>query len=271
METEIKFYKGTENGKDINEKGVYLARGGLYKFNNNLLFSSITKIDEVKELMPIEERLVYKIEKMPNSILNQIIGFFKQVYKEHNAESIVLLYYNFDSKEFKVEVPDQKVAGASLSYGETPIIENFTLIGSIHSHGNMSAFHSGTDDKDELDWNGLHVTIGNVDEERPSFACRLISEKREFKINISQIVDMPKEETSFPTEWLNKVTKKEYTQVYPGWNMKDYEYDKCIEKLIRDEKKKSKKKSKKEKYKQHLLQQMKVPKITVIDSKIIYD
>ena len=40
--------------------------------------------------------------------------------------------------------------------------EGYTIFGTIHSHCDFSAFHSGIDDADEHGFDGVHVTIGNV-------------------------------------------------------------------------------------------------------------
>ena len=40
-------------------------------------------------------------------------------------------------------------------------MENFLCVGTIHSHCDFGAFHSGTDIGDEEDFDGLHVTFGH--------------------------------------------------------------------------------------------------------------
>lgn len=201
------------NGQKLdNFKGTVIAGNGVFKVSDNILFTSITESDNVPDLENLKEKIEYKINKIDYDNFCKIISFFRKVYDEHKSEAIVLLYYNFDTSKFLVEVPEQTVSGASLDYNEAPRIKGYKLIGSIHSHGDMSAFHSGTDDKDEMDWDGLHITIGTVDE-NPTYSCRLISNKTAFKVDIKDVVEVPSLPNEFPTEWFDKVKKKEFKEL----------------------------------------------------------
>jgi len=67
------------------------------------------------------------------------------------------------------------VRGLRVSYDLStlpPAPEGFELFGTIHSHAGISAFHSGTDDRDEIHFDGLHITVGNLDKPSRSYACR---------------------------------------------------------------------------------------------------
>ena len=76
---------------------------------------------------------------------------FKHIYNEYQSEVAVLLWHNFTKHEWKVEVPEQTVSGGSVHY--TREEENvakfekagFICVGSIHSHCEMGAFHSGAE------------------------------------------------------------------------------------------------------------------------------
>ena len=50
--------------------------------------------------------------------------------------------------------------------------EGFSVFGTIHSHASALAFHSSTDDHDELSADGLHITVGNLDKPNRSYAAR---------------------------------------------------------------------------------------------------
>jgi len=88
---------------------------------------------------------------------------------------------------YVVACPKQKVSSASVNYGEEhtgekisdivkeirandPVVEEcgddyshqYMHVCSIHSHPDFNAYHSGVDDRDEFDWDGLHLTIGGV-------------------------------------------------------------------------------------------------------------
>jgi hypothetical protein len=65
--------------------------------------------------------------------------------------------------------------------------EGFRIFGTIHSHCDFGAFHSGTDDADELHFDGLHITIGNV-RSGWSYSARYMASKGAFKIDIERIL-----------------------------------------------------------------------------------
>lgn len=93
--------------------------------------------------------------------------------------------------------------------------DDYRLIGSIHSHGSMGAFHSSTDDGDEFDFDGLHITVGTIDT-NPTYSCRFISCGHDFKISdIKDIVEMPELSGEFPEEWSKQVSKKQFKTTYP--------------------------------------------------------
>jgi hypothetical protein len=58
----------------------------------------------------------------------------------------------------------------------------YIYVGDIHSHASMSAFHSGVDDKDDGD--GIHITVGDLDEiikkGTVSISCSFVSNKIRF-------------------------------------------------------------------------------------------
>gem|GEM_PF-7129334 len=78
-------------------------------------------------------------------------------------------------QQWQIAVPLQSVRGLRVSYDLStlpPAPEGFELFGTIHSHAGISAFHSGTDDRDEIHFDGLHITVGNLDKPSRSYACR---------------------------------------------------------------------------------------------------
>jgi hypothetical protein len=89
------------------------------------------------------------------------IAFFHAVYKRHYTEAAVLLHYSHEHG-WDITVPAQKATSAHVDYKMDERIEGYLCAGTMHSHGYMSAFHSGTDQHDEAEWDGIHITIGNL-------------------------------------------------------------------------------------------------------------
>ena len=199
------------------EKGkLYQTDEGVYRLIDNKLCKAVTKIKNFDNKGEIKEELTeIRLPKLPYDLYKQIYSFFKSVYTEHKSEVAVLLWYNFERKDWFIEVPKQKVSGASVNYDrdleENKKLESkgYICVGSIHSHCEMGAFHSGTDDGDEYNFDGFHMTIGKV-MSGPEHACRFIVKDVEYKMKFEECVEVPLEDEAFPKEWSEKVSKYSY-------------------------------------------------------------
>jgi len=166
------------DGKDeipADETCYIIAKGGIYLKKKLDLVSSLTPVDKISFLEDIPTFAALDIPKIPVKIFGGIVGFFRHIEKLYKSEAIVLLYYNKNKKTYKIYVPEQEVSGASLSYTGEHTIKDYILIGSIHSHSSMSAFHSGTDVGDEAKFDGLHMTLGKMDNEQFFDLCGSIA------------------------------------------------------------------------------------------------
>lgn len=91
--------------------------------------------------------------KIPVTLLLQIQHFFVDVCTEMNSvEAMVCIYWNMEKRRYELHCPEQIVSSGHISYKRNRELEldpNYVLVMDIHSHNNMSAFFSGTDDRDE--------------------------------------------------------------------------------------------------------------------------
>lgn len=152
----------------IGKEGVYLKK----KLG---VMESIAPVKNISILESVASSAKMHIQPIPGKWIAKVINFFKAVYEEYRSEAIVLLFYNDETGHHKIVPPHQKVAGASCDYDKGMTIEGYTMIGTIHSHANMSAFHSGVDDSDEEHFDGLHITLGNLADEYPSVSASIVS------------------------------------------------------------------------------------------------
>lgn len=182
---------------------------GVFKQVVNDFYSVRVKTDGVGALGAVGETVALHVPKLPESLFRQIEGFFVKVYKEHQSEAVVLLSCDPEAEKWRFDVPVQDVSGAHVKYdaADLPALpDGFQQFGSIHSHAGMSAFHSGTDDKDETTFNGLHITIGNLDQPVRTYACRWMLSGKAFKAELTDVVDglpLPEPEPA----WLAQVHK----------------------------------------------------------------
>jgi len=151
------------DGKELPNDDVFylIAKNGVFLRKKTGLIDSLAPVDKISILQPIDPYASMDIVKISEKQVAWIAGFFKQVYDMYKSEAIVVLHYNEKSKKYKIEVPPQTVSGGGATYTGAQTFKGYNRIGTIHSHGSMGAFHSGTDDSDEEGFDGLHITFGS--------------------------------------------------------------------------------------------------------------
>ncbi|MHA1802241.1 MAG: hypothetical protein ACTSWJ_10935 [Candidatus Heimdallarchaeaceae archaeon] len=135
--------------------------------------SGISTLASVKELVTSYAKM--HIKPITKKDFTRCFDFLRAVYIKHSAEGAILLYYNEKTEKHYIFVPKQEVSAAGVDYKRSYVREGFTMIGTIHSHANFSAFHSGTDHADETSFDGLHITVGNVMDDDFSLSASIMA------------------------------------------------------------------------------------------------
>jgi len=167
-----------------------VAKDGMYLKKTMGDFDTMNKVDAISILGECETYASLNVAKIATRQFAQILTLFREVYKVFKAEANVILHYNKKRKRYRIDVPPQGVTGGSVDYinGEDTY-KDYIRIGTIHSHASMSAFHSGTDHKDEENWDGLHITLGKMDEEYFDISCSVMSGGERFLVNPGDYID----------------------------------------------------------------------------------
>ena len=160
-----------------------VAKEGIYIRKKLGIMDSLVPVKKISTLQDIQTTARMNVKKIPGGQFAKVIAFFKEVYKEHRAEAIVLLFYNEETKVYKIVPPVQKVNAASIEYDRGLTLDGWTMAGSIHSHAAMSAFHSGVDHDDETSFDGLHLTIGNAGDDQVSISASIVSNGHRFMVD----------------------------------------------------------------------------------------
>jgi hypothetical protein len=123
----------------------------------------------------------WKGEPMPYELYQKILRFFEWSQAEHKSEALVYLYYNDKEREWMAWAPPQESRGMTVkskedhpNFKQANEFKGFIKIGTAHHHCTMSAFQSGTDRDDECTGNGLHYTIGKLDERAVDYHFRAV-------------------------------------------------------------------------------------------------
>lgn len=126
------------------------------------VFEKVTENSEIAGLREQKSQARWKLPPIPANLMYQIIKFFKEVADKHDTEVAVLLHYGDGG--WGVSVPKQEVTGGHVDYkvGPEDRLPGKRMIGTMHSHVDMGAWHSGVDDEDEAQFDGLHVTLGKM-------------------------------------------------------------------------------------------------------------
>lgn len=189
---------------------------GHYVFNRNRVWSSLTSLDKPIEGANVQgSQIRFFGRKIPHKLIRQAEKFFRDVFRRQRSEAILLIYSNPTTGEWMFDAPEQTPRGLSAPYDQIVVPEGWRLAGTIHSHANASAFHSGVDDHDEKHFDGVHITIGNVDSANMSYSYSLVAHGKRAKVEASHVVELDPEE-DYPAQWMEKV--KEPQSHWVNWN-----------------------------------------------------
>ena len=166
-----------------------VAKEGVFLKKKMGIMESIAPVQNISILESVQSMARMNIKKIPGGQFARVIAFFREVYKEYYGEAIVLLFYDEERRVYKIVPPHQKVTAAACDYNKGITIEGMQMIGTIHSHASMSAFHSGTDDKDEEHFDGLHITIGNMRDEDVSITASIVANGHRFVVQPEDYVE----------------------------------------------------------------------------------
>ena len=178
-----------EHGLELPKTGTYylVSKTGIYLHKETKAGNALVKVQGIPWLAEptIEFRL--KLPKVPGRIIGQALTFFRKVWYLHKSEAYVTLLYSAKLDQYKLWCPKQEVSGTSVNYDRTdqPSFEDrntndWQMCGTIHSHCDFSAYHSGTDTHDESTFDGIHITLGHVNRAQFSMAASVaINDSRE--------------------------------------------------------------------------------------------
>jgi len=195
--------------QELPDDDIYyiVAKEGIFLKKKMGVMESIAPVKNISILQSANTMARMYINPLPAQTGAKILEFFKAVYQKYSGEAIVLLFYNEATGKYRVVPPHQKVTAAACDYNRGVTIEGFTMIGTIHSHANFSAFHSGVDDSDEKTFDGLHITYGNVMSEEFSLSASIVANGHRFMVNpddymlgLSKTKDIDEKEIKYTTK-----------------------------------------------------------------------
>lgn len=178
-----------EDGFEPPATGTYylVAKTGIYLRKQTKAGDALVKVEGIPWLQTPTLEFRLKLPKIPARIVGQALTFFRRVFDQYRSEAYVTLLYSQKLGEYRLWCPKQKVSHGSVNYDRTdqPAYEDrnandWQMVGTIHSHCDFSAFHSGTDIGDEATFDGVHITLGHVPQKNISVSASVaINDRRE--------------------------------------------------------------------------------------------
>lgn len=194
----------------------------LFKVVNNFVGRSVSVSTDSfpEQFIDVQEECAYLMPLIPRKIIDKLDEFFRLVHSQHGTESIVILTYDTnktDSSGWGVLVPEQTNTPAHCKYDADSIAaikpDDVLIVGSVHSHPEMSAYASGTDHEDQADFDGIHITYGwqnSVQNGATQYHIELQMSGKHYKLDIEDVFEpfqIDKDPDPEVVEWSGKVKK----------------------------------------------------------------
>jgi hypothetical protein len=215
-----------EEGVKLPDSGMFyvITKDGVYLHKHTRIGSAFTKVNGVAHLGTLDaEKPKFNLPKVPIRIIAQAHRFFSQVFEKYNSESYLTLYYSEKFNDYRLWCPSQTVSHGSVNYDLKDQIDfkertadQWQIVGTIHSHCDFSAFHSGIDIDDEEQFDGIHITLGHVNRTEISIASSfVIGKNRQTLEPVDCIADLAKAFTESEPE--PEVQEESEEDKYKPW------------------------------------------------------
>jgi PRTRC genetic system protein A len=207
-----------------NKPVLYVMRGdGLWEIRTNSL--GVFRRMAAKVCIPglpygFKEGFELSVPKIPVALLWQAIAFFRQVYELHESESAVRVVYDQKCNRYFLDCPPQEVCAVHCHFDRKQTFKDAIVVAEIHSHGQMSASFSKTDDKDELA-DRFYGIVGKVTDFFPETRFRLSIGGNHLDVTVDELFNTendPLTKAKFPPSWLDQVKEQELPKLPSSWS-----------------------------------------------------
>ncbi len=152
---------------------IFASNGTFLRAENRFMEVIIPIVEApqsaVRGLYPLAPSIKLKVPLMPTSLLQDVLADARQMRTDTDQLLEALYRFHHNGLNVRVDRPSQTTSTMSVKAtgdGGTDVILE------IHSHGNMKAFWSSTDDRDEQGFR-LYGVIGRLDSNAPEIRIRV--------------------------------------------------------------------------------------------------
>lgn len=219
----VRHFFGMPSDEELIDGNNYvIATDGLYMIRKNKVGLFVTHLASTKYPIPLIESIRQPVEgfhmtiqnKIPYKFLLQTVAFFRKVYLEKKgAEAVVQIFYNQTTEKYFMHVDEQGVSkGGAQMDRDAQLEAEHVLVADIHSHNDMNAFFSGTDNRDEKEAR-IYGVMGRFNRPWPEISFRAGDGQGAWldldEFGVFQTPDIGT--VVVPDEWMAKVHKpKDY-------------------------------------------------------------
>lgn len=195
----------------------------LIKHKNQLIqekkFPGLIDVKFTHEIKSTTAKFDYLGPKIPPEVWQMMLTFFKWTYDTTHSESQVRLYVNTERKLWAAwAYPQEARTGMSareidneqtkLQRAQFPDSEGWIYFGTVHHHCGCSAFQSGVDEANEQNQDGLHITVGSMNNPHYDLHCRFYLNGACFDPDMSLLWDVGDEARKiFPIKFHNEIAR----------------------------------------------------------------
>lgn len=188
---------------------IRLVKGAVTAYQSLSLYEGQIRLNIPEETNPV---LHWKGAKLPYRLWKIISSFLRWTQDEHRSESQLRLYYSPERGKWKAIVLPQRIShglsteelrehpGRELAFAAVSDADGWYPAGTVHHHCNASAFQSGTDHRDEIAQNGLHITLGDLGSDKYTIHYRATFRGIVYDIDPQEWVDFTDEEACTPVK-----------------------------------------------------------------------
>jgi hypothetical protein len=200
-----------------------IAANGAFLVKRSALFVSVTAAETVMGLAHQDPAITLNFPKLPRSVVEDVLGFFRAVYRRWHGEAVAFLFYAPETQEFRVDVPFQILRRhrtrdgwrtyGHVEYGAIDRPQGFLKLGDAHSHANVPAFFSDTDVCDDRE-DGLRLVFGRLGGSGIDVRVSFVANGCRFALEPDEVLDLPPGPLLLrapPNAWIERVVCRDET------------------------------------------------------------
>ncbi len=128
----------------------------------------------ISGLQEMPTHIAWKVPRVPITLLHQMATHAKQHRDQHGdlIEQLYHIRWHLAEKKYELHIPAQHTGRAFATSETTETPTGYLTIADFHSHGNMDAYFSETDDKDEKRFR-FYGVLGCLNSAKSALVLRL--------------------------------------------------------------------------------------------------